>query len=723
MIRSYFSPAMFGVLAGIDGLGTSIAFAALIFSGPQAAGLAAGVSVMLVSCVILTLYVAWRSCHASSVAQVQETTIAILAAAVTAAVGSMSGGSADRAVATTFAILGVSTVATGVLFYALGRFRLGVLVRFMPYSVIAGFLAGSGWLLVDGALMMISAHSNLADILLSFSDPLVIGILVPAILFAGVMSAALRLINSPFAAPVVMVLSVGLFYLVIAVAGIPLETVRSWRWLPEAASGGGFQLPSPLTVMTHADWSAVLSVTPVLVSVPLIAMAGLLLNISGLEVAAGTEIDANRELKIAGQANLVTGLFGGAAGFTGLGMTLLADRLRVQGRTAGLATGLVMALALPFATELAAGVPLFLAAGLMLMLGGELIHDWAVVTCRKLPPLEWAIVLVIVASIMAFGFLSGMAVGLVFAIATFVYTYARLPVIRFSASGRDRRSSTDRFPAANHLLAEKGELIRAIELQGYLFFGTMEQVVRAVQRLLAAETAPRFLILDLRNVSGMDSAAVAGFTKIANMARRQDVALILSPAMPLVLQVQQQVDMSGDDQSPVNLAPDLDHALENAEDRLLQQFGCVDEPGDIAAQLVERLGFHPRLPDLIRTMERLERPPGARLMAAGEQADDVFLLGAGRVRVQLTLSNGRSLRLRSMTAGAVLGEVAFYVGGMRTADVIVEERATLFRLAGDTVRRLEREDPTLATLVHRLLASSLAERLALANRMVQLASG
>nr|WP_252192860.1 SulP family inorganic anion transporter [Rhizobium sp. CSW-27] len=720
--RRHFSSLMFGLLAGIDGLGTSVAFAALLFSGPQAAGLAAGVSVMLLSCVVLALHVAWRSCHPSSIAQVQETPIAILATAVTAAIGVMPDQDPGRAVATTFAVLGLSTVATGLLFHVLGRLRLGVLVRFMPYSVIAGFLAGSGWLLLNGALMMITGRSGFGDMARALAEPQIVGILLPSLVFAAAMSAALRLSSSAFAAPAVMLASVCLFYLAVGAAGVPVETIRHWGWLPQAAAGGSFQLPSPIEVITRADWHAVFSVLPILASVPMIAMAGLLLNISGLEVAAGREIDANRELKIAGEANMVVGLLGGASGFTGLGMTLLSDRLRAGGRAAGVATGLVLMLALPFATQLAAGVPLFLAAGLMLMLGGELLHDWAVATRHKLPRLEWAIILLIVLSIILYGFMSGMAVGLGFSIVTFVYNYARLPVIRLSASGRDRRSSTDRFPAANHLLEDKGDLIHVIELQGYLFFGTVEQVVRAVQRRFSADCPPRLLLLDLRNVSGMDSAAFAGFVKIANMVRQHEAALLLSPLSDLSEAVLQRMENAVSHRPAALLAVDLDHALEEAENRLLAEFRCIGEPGDIAAQLVERLGAHPRLPDLIRAMERQECEAGARLMAAGEAADDVFLLGQGRVTVQIRLAGGRTLRLRSMTAGAVLGEVAFYLGGRRTADVIVEERATLFRLTGRTVRRLEADDPVLATLVHRLLAASLAERLALANRMVQLAN-
>lgn len=722
-MHRYFNAAMFGLVAGIDGVGTSVAFAALIFSGSLADGFGSGVSVILLSCVILGAYVAWRSRFPASVAQVQETSIAILAAAVGTATASMVDASTDERIATAFAILAISTIGTGALFYLAGRFRFGVLVRFMPYSVIAGFLAGSGWLLLDGALMMIAGHDALSEIAHALADPKVLAILVPALLFALAMAAGLRLSESPLVTPAIMLSSIGLFYILLWLGNLPVETAREWRWLPALApGGGGLFLPSPVAIVTQADWRAVLSVLPILISVPLISMAGVLLNTSGLEVASGGDIDANPELKVAGQANLLIGLIGGASGFTGLGITLLARRMGVRDRSAGMATALVLALSLPFATLMAASVPLFLAAGLMLMLGCELIHDWAIASRRNLPALEWAVVLVIVFSMMAFGFLTGMALGLVFSIVTFVYNYARLPVIRLNASGRDRRSSTDRSPAANQSLARNGHLIHIIELQGYLFFGTVEQVVRAVQKRLASGPAPQVLILDFRNVSGTDSAAVAGFSKIFNKLSSAGVEAVLCPPTADVRRILERASEAASEGTTISGAEDLDHALESAEDTLLSSLGGCREPVDIARQLVQVVGPHPRLPALISAMDRIELDAGETLMTSGEEADDIFVLGTGRVKVQVTLRGGRKLRLRSMTAGAVLGEVAFYLGGKRTADVIIEERAVLFRLTGKTLKRLEAEDPVLAVLAHRLFASTLAERLTLANRMVQLAS-
>ena len=88
-------------------------------------------------------------------------------------------------------------------------------------------------------------------------------------------------------------------------------------------------------------------------------------------------------------------------------------------------------------------------------------------------------------------------------------------------------------------------------------------------------------------------------------------------------------------------------------------------------------------------MTLLSLEPEDVLIRAGEDADDVYFVADGRVRVQLTMPNGRVLRLRTMTGGAIVGEIALYRHKKRTADVIVETPSEIFRLSATDLTRLE----------------------------------
>lgn len=727
-----------GLTAGLDNLGTGVAFAALLFAGPLAAGLGMGVAVLLLSGVILSVYIALRSPYVGNVALVQETGIAILAASMAGILAGMEGQETDRQIATILAILGTSTLVTGLMFLLFGRLRLGTLVRFLPYPVIAGFLSGTGWLLIEGALVMVTGEHSLAaiaagfavDLSASLKDPVFLGALLPAVLMALVLAVSLVRLPHPLTMPLALAGAIAAFYAVLAAAGISADQARAWTWLPDIPADAMVSLPSPLWIVGQADWAAVVQAIPVMIGIAILNIIGLLLNTSGLEVAFGREVDANAELRESGVANLLAGCFGGAPGYTGLSLTLLAAKMQAATRLTGIAAGVILLISLAFAGTLAAAMPGFLAAGLMMFLGAELIYHWAIAARRKLPQGEWLIVLAILASIAVLGFLYGLMLGLAFSVVMFVYNYARLPVVRMAADGRQLRSGVDRSAEAVRALDREGEQIHVLRLQGYLFFGTMEQVVARVRKRAgqASGTPLRFLIIDLSGMSGMDSAAAAGFAKIHGMTERAGVRLIFSAMPQSVAAALARSGLNtgtgaGDSAHCVTCAADLDHALELCEDALLVQEKLLPAGAEISHHLESILGPHPRLADLAGAMERLELEPGTALIRAGDPADDVFLVGEGRVRVEMTLPDGRSLRLRTMTAGAVVGEVGHCLNGKRTADVVVETQASVYRLSRAGLETLERTDSELALLFHRLLAVTLAEKLVLANRLVQLAHG
>ncbi|WP_455178337.1 SLC26A/SulP transporter family protein [Azospirillum melinis] len=732
--------AMIGLIAGIDNLGNGLAIAALLFTGPLAAGLGAGVGVVLLSAAILALLVALRSTQPNSVALVQETGVAILASTVATMAAGLEDAPEEVRIATAFAILGGSTLVTGLLFWMVGRLRLGRLVRFIPYPVVAGFLAGSGWLLVEGALAMVSGRHGLGTGIAGLAAPMVAVTAAAAVGLAGLLVLVMRRSASPFTMPLVLLTAALAFHAGLLLLGVTAEQARGWGWLPGVDGGGGFSLPVPTEVLALADWGRLAAALPAMVSVAVLGMLGLLLNVSGIELAQGRDIDADAELRGTGAANLLAGALGGPSGYVGLGMTLLAGRMGATGRGAGLATAAVILGGLFVAGWLVSVTPVFLTAGLILFLGVELLQEWLIEARRRLPRTEWLIVLAVVLAIAGIGFMEGLALGLAVSLAMFVYSYSRLPVIRGRHSGADLRSRVDRSPAASLHLTGAGAAIEAMQLQGYLFFGTAEQIVGPVRDRLeraggqaggdAGAQRLRFLIIDFRHIKGMDSAAAGVFRRIRNLIEAAGATLVLSALPQAVEDAFRNCGLDPDRDPVLRRAPDLDHALESCEEALLAEgdgaSGGAGPAGGADAPLLRHLeamtGPHPRLADAVAALDTLHLEPDEVLIRAGEAASDVFIIGRGRVKVQIALPDGRSLRLRTMTAGAVVGEIALLLGQTRGADVVVETPATIHRLTAATLARLEREDPELALVLHRILATTLAQKVTLANRLIEQAA-
>ena len=127
-----------------------VSFAALVFSGPAQSLVPFGLGMMLVGNAIFMVILSFTSSYGGSIGVAQESPIAVLAALVTAAQRGLPPGATDeQRLATLMMLIAVTSVATGLFFMLLGRFRLGSLVRFLPYPVMGGSLAGTGVLLIE----------------------------------------------------------------------------------------------------------------------------------------------------------------------------------------------------------------------------------------------------------------------------------------------------------------------------------------------------------------------------------------------------------------------------------------------------------------------------------------------------------------------------------------------------------------------------------------------
>jgi SulP family sulfate permease len=80
---------------------------------------------------------------------------------------------------------------------------------------------------------------------------------------------------------------------------------------------------------------------------------------------------------------------------------------------------------------------------------------------------------------------------------------------------------------------------------------------------------------------------------------------------------------------------------------------------------------------------------------------------------------GGALHLAEIGAGAIVGEVAFYLGRSRSASVLAEDTLIAWRFTRARLRELELEEPGTAFRLHEGLAGILAQRLTSTNRLVR----
>jgi SulP family sulfate permease len=618
--------------------------------------------------------------------------------------------------------IAVTTLLTGGFFLALGFFKLGGLVRFIPFPVVGGFLAGTGWLLVQGSFAV------MADVPLTLStisillQPYQLLLWLPGVLLALVLLFGSRYIDRFWVMPGILVGAFILFYAMLLLTGTSIDTAIQQSLLLGGSGATATWHPlTPATLFT-ANWTAILGQSGNIVIILVLSVVSLLLNASGIELTIRRDVDLNRELRVAGIANIVSGLGGGAIGYHALDLSTLSCRIGARGRLPGLVAGAICALILIAGTPLMAFMPQFILGGLLLFLGLDFLVEWVVDGWRKLPRIDYAIVILILVTIGVTDFLVGVGVGLVATIILFVLKYSRIGVVRHTLSGTEIKSNVERCAYHRQKLRELGQHVYILKLQGFIFFGTANALLEQIRTRVNDEqqAAVRFIVLDFRRITGLDSSAVLSFVKGTQLAEAQNIALVLTNVSE---EIKHQLELGGlpADGKQVHFFPDLDRALEWCENQLLQMELITQMvlPVTLRAQL-EQNGFEPtNTARLIAFLEQEQVGEGEYLIRQGDETNALYFIEQGEASIYLELEEGKQVRLRTLGPGTVVGELALYLDKTRTASVIADLPTTAYRLTRSALSQMREAEPELAVAFHEFMVRLLAERLVATNQSLE----
>ena len=702
-----------GLLAGILVLIISVAFTTLIFTGPLGPYLGVGLRGALFASAAMALVLVVLGSHRGLVAGVAEPA-AVLAVAPGAVAAALPAAAPAVQAGTAFAVILLATGLTGVLLGLLGLFRLGAMARYVPFPVVGGFLAGIGWLMVTG-----SFDTMAGPVIAGYGDLLTVEALRlwgPGAL-AGALLAFLRWRRPhPLLVPGFSVAVVGGFWIVAHLSGLDATALREQGWLFTVGlgDGGGTSLADPWRLLPAADWGVVLAQAPAVGAVLLVALVGLLLSGASLELIVHRDLDLDRELRAVGLGNLVGLAGGGLPGYHHVGASTLAHQIAGPGRVAPVMGAGVCMIGLAVGPALVEALPRLAAGMIVLALGLDFLGTWVVGAARRMERSEYGVVLLVLLTIASFGFLAGVALGLLAGVVLFAVSYSRVEVVRGSLSGAELRSNVDRPDRLREALREHAAAVHVFQLQGFLFFGTINRLMRRVRerRQRRAEQPLAYLVIDFGRVQGADSSVTMNLSRLTQLAQEEGFTLCLA-AVPDRL--------AGALGPGPECFPDLDRALEWCEERLIAAHGLASAgaPRPLPDLLADHMGRDAPLDTVGAHFERVELAAGEPLIHQGCASDDLYLLESGRVSVEVATGNGGRVRLRVMGPGTVVGEIAFYLEQPRSASVVAVEPAVAHRLGRESLSRLRAEHPTAAADLHAVLARHLADRLADSNRLLQ----
>jgi SulP family sulfate permease len=695
------------VLQGAIEVLLAASLASLIFSGSLEALFPIGITLALATGAIhligSAIFSSSGAIH-SSMQDVPAVLVAVMVASVAASIGS------EPAAPTVLALLAVSTFITGLFLFALGSLQLGGLVRYVPYPVIGGFLAATGWLLFQGGFGAITGFPlTVSNIPMLLQLDLIV-LWVPAVTVALALTFVIRRADTPLAVPAVIGGALLTFYLGLLISGTSIDEATQMGLLFEGGESAGWS-PLNLEIFRNADWGEILGQVGNIAVLAGMTLIALLLSVSAIELSVGRDLNLNRELKGAGMANVLSGLGGGMIGYHALSTTALSGRLGVRGRLAGIIAGLVCLAALLVGTSLLTLIPKFVFSGILMFLGLDFLFDWVVLGWSRFSKLEYAIVLAIMGVIAVTNFLTGVALGLLMMVIMFVVNYSRTKVIRHAYTGADMHSMVVRSAEERRLMVEAGTQIEILELQGFLFFGTANTLLkRARQSLAAPDSPPRFIILDFRLVTGIDSSAALALYKCEQSASEEGAILILTGASEQYLE---KLKLGGLDLGSlsIKLMPDLDQGLEWCEDQIgISEFAPEVTAQTSAQDLLVRSGMSEiEAKQLAKVLEPIEIDTDEALIREGDPAEDLYFILRGRVSIWGEFSETEPVRLRTLGPGTTVGEIGLYLDSTRSANVLADEPTTAMKLSGDALETLRHKDPALLAAFHEMIARQLSE--------------
>lgn len=686
----------------------AISFAALVYSGPLAEYVSAGIGLAILGIVAMPVIAGLMSSYRGMQCHEQDIPAVLIAGAALSAATALAAES-HEVLPTIVTLVGAATLVTGLGLYAGGRLRLGALARFVPYSVIGGFLAATGYLLVAGALSMMVKDSVS---LLSWGPLVEKGALVlylPWLVFSLGAVAAMRLVQWDMTLPACILAGLMGFYTVLFALGIDLEEAGARGLLLGPFTSGSFLDGLSISMPFEARWDIILREVPTILAILLMSFLGLLLNASGLELSLGRDLDFERELKSAGAANLAAGLSGGLVGYHQLGETILATRLGITDLSGALAIAGGALLTLFFGAQVVGAFPVGLAAAVIAILGFDLLYDWLVVQRRRMPAGDVLIVVLILLTAAVVGLLEALVVGLLSATFFFIVSYAGVDVVRFRTSGATRRSTVERSRPEMARLSTLGKTTEIFELGGFIFFGTANRLFETLQETFRSPAPPRHVVFNLARVTGGDTTARLAVMRVADLCRRHG-------AVPVLAGAPAELAWLVEDLPEVRLFPTIDSALVALEDEILAKEGqAASAPEEDIVSWLERM--HPGV-DVSLFSEKVMLREGEMLIREGDSSTSIYQLRTGELRAEIAAGSGGRLVVARFRPGALVGEIAHYARVPRTAAVVAEAPSEVVRIEIDRIPDTP-EGRALAADLHRRTAGFLALRLTRMTNMVR----
>ncbi len=292
-----------------------------------------------------------------------------------------------------------ATLLTGFLQTIWGSLRIGRVMKYIPRSVLIGFVNALAILIFDAQLVQFEGQGLLMYIMVAVG--LAIIYLLP------LLTKNIPVIKG-IPSPLVAIITLTLFTTLSpgGAAGLGLLTVGDMGDLPS-------RLPSFGLPNVPFNFATLEIILPVALTLSAVGLLESFLTASVLDDMTDTNSDKNQEARGQGMANLITGMFGGMAGCAMIGQSVINIKSGGRQRLSTLCAGVFLLAFILLFREGVSSIPMGALVAVMFMVSFSTFNWGSVTNFRKLPKSETAVMLVtVVTTVITHNLALGVAVGI-----------------------------------------------------------------------------------------------------------------------------------------------------------------------------------------------------------------------------------------------------------------------------------------------------------------------
>lgn len=452
----------------------------------------------------------------------------------------------------------IATILAGIFLILMGVFKLGSLIKFIPYTITTGFTAGIAVTIFIGqikdflGLQYADGVKPIETIEKIEANIEAISTFSWQALLVGAVSLAILIIYPKFekkVPPSLVAVIVGAL-MVKFIPGLDngVFTIGELYTIPS-----GF----PEFALTNMEFSfaKVSAVLPDAFTIAILAAIESLLSCVVADSMVNSRHNSNAELVAQGVGNIASVLFGGIPATGAIART--AANAKNGGRTpvAGMVHAVVLLLVLLFLMPLAGLIPMPTIAAILFMVAYNM-SEWKkfVKTVKTAPKSDIVVMVITFGLTVIFDLVVAIEVGMILAAMLFMKRMSEETTVK----GWEYTDSENDIDSLDLKSVPKN--VRVYEISGPLFFGAADKILD-----ITFKEYTSCLVLRMRAVSAIDATAMNSLEQLYKKCKDKGVVLVLSHVNEQPLHAMQKSGFYAKVGSE-NFCPHIDDALKRASE-------------------------------------------------------------------------------------------------------------------------------------------------------------